>query len=447
MEVENNLWDRLKWVKGGKLLLQKAEFLKVCMLTTSFPRFSGDTAGIFIYRLSSSLLERGIEIQVLSPQDNSCKHSEQWGNMAIRRFPYFYPSALQKLCYGAGILSNIKKSPILVFQVPGLLLAEGIFASLVLRKKKADVLHAHWSVPQGMVGALCKRLLGMKLVVSVHGSDVFWLNHTLLGKINRWIIDYADACTVNSKATQDLVRKISNRDDIEIIPMGVDVDLFENVKRNKRRTKRLPRERKTVLFVGRLIEVKGVEYLIRAVPKILAIHPDLELLIIGSGPEKSRLVKLAEILNVQDSVVFKKEIPQEELPDYYCVADVVVLPSIHTRKGETEGLGVVLLEAMACGVPVVGSNVGGIPDIIKHGETGLLAAEKDPEDLADKILKLVDDKRLRKRVIENGLKLVRENFSWDVIAEKFLQVYREVMQNGKRSLPSKQIRGISGGGA
>ena len=146
-------------------------------------------------------------------------------------------------------------------------------------------------------------------------------------------------------------------------------------------------------------------------------------------------------------VVFKKQIPQEELPDYYCVADVVVLPSIHTRKGETEGLGVVLLEAMACGVPVVGSNVGGIPDIIKHGETGLLAAEKDPEDLADKILKLLDDKRLRKRVIENGLKLVRENFSWDVIAEKFLQVYKEVMQNGKRSLPSKQTRGISGGGA
>ncbi|MBW1921355.1 MAG: glycosyltransferase family 4 protein, partial [Deltaproteobacteria bacterium] len=249
------------------------------------------------------------------------------------------------------------------------------------------------------------------------------------------------------RATQKLVAGASKRDNIKIIPMGVDLGLFQERKCREKFGERSTSYEQTILFVGRLIEFKGVEYLVRAIPKIRVSYPKAKVLVIGSGPEKARLVKLAEILNVQDSVVFKKEIPQEELPDYYCVADVVVLPSIHTRKGETEGLGVVLLEAMACGVPVVGSNVGGIPDIIKHGETGLLAAEKDPEDLADKILKLVDDKRLRKRVIENGLKLVRENFSWDVIAEKFLQVYREVMQNGKRSLPSKQIRGISGGGA
>ena len=421
--------------------------MKVCLLTSSFPRFRGDSAGAFIYHLAKALREKEVDIDVVCPHDPGSRYFDIWDRVRIRRVPYSYPLGVQKLCYGAGILNNIRKNPVLVFQVPGLFFAEAAFASLVISKGKADILHAHWSVPQGMVGALCKRLLGVKLVISVHGSDVFGFRHPTLSKINGKVISCADACTVNSRATQKLVAGASKRDNIKIIPMGVDLGLFQERKCREKFGERSTSHEQTILFVGRLIEFKGVEYLVRAIPKIRVSYPKAKVLVIGSGPEKARLVKLAEILNVQDSVVFKKEIPQEELPDYYCVADVVVLPSIHTRKGETEGLGVVLLEAMACGVPVVGSNVGGIPDIIKHGETGLLAAEKDPEDLADKILKLVDDKRLRKRVIENGLKLVRENFSWDVIAEKFLQVYREVMQNGKRSLPSKQIRGISGGGA
>ena len=118
--------------------------------------------------------------------------------------------------------------------------------------------------------------------------------------------------------------------------------------------------------------------------------------------------------------------PQTELPGLYSAADVFVLPSIVNDRGETEGLGVVLLEAMACGTPVIGSDVGGIPDIVKDEETGLLARQKDPDDLASKILRVFEDQNLRQRMIEKGLAFVRMNFSWRSVADRFLNLYQKV---------------------
>jgi glycosyltransferase involved in cell wall biosynthesis len=108
-----------------------------------------------------------------------------------------------------------------------------------------------------------------------------------------------------------------------------------------------------------------------------------------------------------------------------------VLPSIVNQKGETEGLGVVLLEAMACGLPVIGSDVGGIPDIIIDGETGLLARQKEPGSLAEKITKIFSDAPLRRKLVENGYQMVEKNFSWDTISEKFIEIYQEVLNRSR----------------
>ena len=155
---------------------------------------------------------------------------------------------------------------------------------------------------------------------------------------------------------------------------------------------------------------------------------------VGSGPEKRKLMQLSAELEIINRVVFIDEVLQDDLIPLYSMADILALPSVIDVTGETEGLGVVLLEAMACKVPVIGSNVGGIKDIIIDGETGLLAEQKNSDSLAEKIGKLLLDEQLRKKVIENGFKLVKEKFTWEAISDRFMNIYMEVIKEGKNGL-------------
>lgn len=398
------------------------------MLTSSFPRFKGDPAGIFIYNLSMQLIKKEIDIEVIAPHDHGCKFTENWDELRIHRFPYFYPSKYQRLCYGAGILQNIKHSLLAMVQLPFLSIAEILYSLFIIRKCKADLIHAHWCLPQGLTGVICSRIYGIPCVTTIHGSDVYGLKIPFLNSLNARVIKDADACTANSKRTAQASREISGREDIDIIPMGIDPDLFTKsfdveVLRNKYEI-----EGESILFVGRLIDWKGIDDLINAVPKILKKYPRTKLLLVGEGPFKGKLVKLSKSLDVTNNILFIGEVSQEKLLQYYSLANVFVLPSMINYRGETEGLGVVLLEAMACGIPVVGSNVGGIPDIISDGETGLLANQKDPDDLAQKIIRLLADEDLRKRIIDNGLKFVKKNFSLEVIADRFIRIYQDRIQ-------------------
>ena len=231
-----------------------------------------------------------------------------------------------------------------------------------------------------------------------------------------------------------MVYHIAGIKDTQVIPMGVDTNLFSRAEKVDITRKKYEIDGDVLLFVGRLIRVKGVYYLIKALPKVLKRYPKTKLLIVGSGPEKRRLIQLCAELTIINSVVFINEVLQEDLIPLYSMADLLVLPSIMDITGETEGLGVVLLEAMACGVPVIGSNVGGIKDIIIDGETGLLSEQKNSDSIAEKIIQLLSDEQLRKKVIENGFKLVKDNFTWEAISDRFLNVYLEVIKKGSHEL-------------
>jgi glycosyltransferase involved in cell wall biosynthesis len=397
--------------------------LRILVLTSSFPRFPGDSSGVFILSLCKELQKLGIELEVVAPHDHGCERHELWGRIRISRFPYFYPPKLQRLCYGAGILKNMKESTLALMQPPFFLLAELSCAFWIAQKRKFDLVHAHWSIPQGFIGLFLKRLGGIPCVTSLHGSDVYGLGAALLRGLNRRVILGSDACTANSRATAAVAHRVSGRKDISVIPMGVNVDFFKSA---HSWTNNGP----NILYAGRLIEVKGVQYLIEALPRVLEMHPRAKLIIVGSGPLKSRLLELSGRLHLQNQVQFIDDVPQEELVRYYSMADVFVLPSVITDEGETEGFGVVLLEAMACGVPVIGSAIGGIPDIIEDGETGLLAQQKNPGDLAEKINRALADKELHQRLSRRGHDFVKERFSWPLIAKKYLEVFTSVLEKG-----------------
>ncbi|MBW2019667.1 MAG: glycosyltransferase family 4 protein [Deltaproteobacteria bacterium] len=401
--------------------------MKVCILTTSFPRFKEDSAGIFIYNLSCWLSKRGIKIEIISPHDYGCKYSETWDGIRIHRFPYFYPHRYQRLCYRAGILQNIKRDILAMIQLPPFIIAQILYSLWIIKKGNFDVIHAHWLLPQGLIGIFCKGIFKIPCITTIHGSDIYGFKSPWLKALNAKVIKYSDICTANSKATARAARKICERKNVEIIPMGVEhINLFGKSSNAGIMRRALGINGRVVLFIGRLIDLKGVDYLIKALPHVLQRCPDIKVLLVGSGPQKEYLVKLSKDLGLGNSVFFLDKVPPEETLKFYSLASLFVLPSIVNERGETEGLGIVLLEAMASGVPVIGSNVGGIPDIIKDGETGLLARQKDHNDLAKKMIRLLTDEELRNKLIENGFESIKEGFSWEVISDRFIKIYQEV---------------------
>ena len=408
--------------------------MKILTLASTFPRYRGHFAANFIYELAKGLKKKGFEIIVLTPHHPDTKLKEEVDGLKIYRFPYFYPLKYQTLYRDDfGFVYNFKRSNLAKIQAPFFFLSELFSAIRIIRKEKIDVIHSHWLVPQGLVGAICKKVFGIPHVTTVHGADINTIKKLeilsgkkskILSGIFSFVLHNSDKINANSSYTKSIVLSIDGRvkNKIEIIPMGVDINRFKheddiNIKEDFD-------AEYLILSVGRLIDWKGTKYLITAMKEIIKKIPNAKLVIGGIGPEKENLEKLTEELKLKNNVIFTGYIEDIDLLKYYASSDIFVLPSINLN-GHTETLGVVLLEAMACGTPVIGSNVGGIPDIIKDGYNGFLVSEKSPEDLADKIIELLSNKELAEEFATNGLKTVQEKFSWISVTERFIEVYEE----------------------
>jgi glycosyltransferase involved in cell wall biosynthesis len=177
-----------------------------------------------------------------------------------------------------------------------------------------------------------------------------------------------------------------------------------------------------LLFVGRLVEKKGLAYLFEAMPAILASYPQAKLSVVGSGPEEHRLRSLARELGISDKVVFEGAIPNVDLPRLYRRATVFVAPSVIAKSGDQEGLGLVLAEALACECPVVAFDLPAIREVVIDGVTGLTARERDSSDLASKVIKLLDNPDLRKHLAREGRRHVLTRFDWEVISSRYTRL-------------------------
>ncbi len=390
---------------------------KVLVLTSTFPRWAKDSTSVFVYELSRRLAEYGNNILVLAPHHHGAEHTQRMGQLTIIRFRYFVPERLQKLAYGAGIIPNMKSSWLAKLQAPFFLITGLIAAGNAARHFKPELIHAHWIIPQGLAAAVLKKMLGIPFIATVHGSDLFPITNPLLKSLQHFVLKNCDICTVNSKATEkEIMKRFPDAGKkILTIPMGVDVREFSSKKRKKKKGF-------TVLFVGRLNEQKGIKYLIAAMSIVKLSHPKARLVVIGEGDYMEEMKDLAKSLKISGSVEFLGGLPHGEVINHYIAADLFVLPSVESKMG-TEGLGLSILEAMAAKVPVIGTSTGGIKYIIKDGHNGILARQKDPEDLARCITKLLADRKLRAKCTANAFKFVRENYTWVSVARKFQKLY------------------------
>ena len=390
---------------------------KVLVLTSTFPRWKNDTTPPFVYILSK-LISKYYKLTILAPHSHSASKKEKIGNMDIQRYQYFI-SKHQKLAYNSGIIHNVKNSLLAKIQIPFFLLFQFIKSNEILLENNIELIHTHWLIPQGLMGLLLKLIYNKPLIVTIHGSGFLPLKNKESKKLQQFILDNADIITINSQtAKKELFSRFPNinKNKIKLIPMGVDTNIFkpQPIKKNNNIN---------ILFVGRINEQKGIEYLIESL-KILK-NKKIKLLIIGEGIYKKKLIKLINKLNLKKQVEFLGSKNQKDIAYYYNLADLFVLPSVTTKAG-IEALGLVLIEAMACKTPVIGSSSGGIKDIITNNDTGLIFQEKNSDELSKQILKILKNKKIRNKLSNNGYNFAKNNFDWNIISNKFITIYNNL---------------------
>jgi glycosyltransferase involved in cell wall biosynthesis len=239
------------------------------------------------------------------------------------------------------------------------------------------------------------------------------------------VVKLADRIVATTKSYAKTSPVLSNMlERIVIIPCGVDTKRFSPDHSFQGKKTKHKSSSPRILYVGKLIHYKGVDALIKAFKTVLAKFPNCSLMIAGDGEKRYELMDLAKKLELGDRVIFAGWVPDKWLPHYYCTSDLLVLPSIESRR---EAFGMVLLEAMACGIPVIASDIPGPEEVVNSKEIGLLAPPGNAEKLAQAIIDLLHDNRLtEKRARVHAL--VKKRYDWSVIANSYENLYKDLLK-------------------
>ena len=388
---------------------------KILVTTSTFPRWENDPEPAFVYELSRRL-RSCFDVTILSPRSPGCKKQETMAGLRVIRYPYFFKKWENLATHSGGILSRLRANPLNYFMVPFFVLGQVWAMMRLLRRENYDLIHAHWIIPQGVVAVAAMILSGNRipLVCTSHGADLFALRGKLFQSTKRWVLDHCKAVTVVSRAMLQIVLDMGvESEKVQVIPMGVDLQKFFVPNHQ------VIRNRKELLFVGRLVEKKGLNVLLEAMPKVLARYPDVRLTVAGSGPLESQLREQCRTLDISENVDFLGMVPQAELPGLYQRAAMSVFPFIEAESGDQEGFGLVMIEAMGCGCPVIASHLPAIHDSVTHGKNGLLVPPGNPGILAKTIIKLISDPDLAEKLGMEAGKRVLKCFDWEVIGRKY----------------------------
>jgi glycosyltransferase involved in cell wall biosynthesis len=390
--------------------------MKIGVITSVYPEFKGDPHGIFIHRLMREISKQGHDVYILAPYSGG-KTDYILDGINVEKFNYFYPKRFQRLCGRSGMIDNVKEGIFVKFQFLTFILFNVIYSCRKLNHM--DIVHVQWPIPNGLGALFLKIFYKIPYINTIHGEEVYLSKryHTTL--ILKLLVHHSSKTLTNSSGTFEVCLESGlKREKLGIIPFGVDTSFFRPINNQK------DNDIFQILSVGYLIERKGFEYLIKAVKAVLEVHDNVKLIIVGSGPLETKLKTLIIDLKLENNIQIINNVTDGDLLELYNDSDLFVLPSIVDSQGNTEGLGVVLLEAMACKLPVIGSYIGGIPDIVHDGETGLLVPEKDILEISRAIIKLIENEDLRGIIAFKGYKMVKDRFSWEQIANKYINSYK-----------------------
>ena len=393
---------------------------KILVIGSVYPRFHEDAEVPWLRTSIAYLKKAGLDIQVLAPAYKGLKSHEIDG-IKVNRFRYA-PANWEFLTHEEGAPSKMANKPWLqLLAIPYII--SGFFKCIqICRRWKPDIIHAHWPFPHAYIALGAAKLFKIPLVLNFHGAELLLIRKKKWVKpLLKFAIKQAQAVFANSSFTAGKIKALRNVD-VEWSPYGTTLE------KGVRSVKPHPVNGKfKILFVGRHIERKGICYLIEAakyLPRDL-----FEIRIVGVGDLTEQLHVIANDVKQSNpdsaEIIFTGKLSPEALANEYKTANVFTLPAIVDSKGDTEGLGVVLIEAMELGLPVVASNVGGIPDVVVDGVSGILVPEKDPKALADAYKRLAESSEFTEKILAGAQQRIDECFSWDKIIERQVAVYEK----------------------
>jgi glycosyltransferase involved in cell wall biosynthesis len=406
---------------------------KLLVLTSTYPRWSGDTEPAFVKQLSE-LLSGSYEVHVLAPHCQGSNRVEDLGDgIQIFRFRYA-PDSWERLAYNGGVLENLKRNKSLYLLVPVFMLVQFVAAIKLCRDHQYTCIHAHWLIPQGLI-AVCLNLFlttPPKLLLTSHGADLFGLQGRFFRRLKQWVLGRADHTTVVSHAMRDKVLELGiPANKVSVKSMGADLQHLFRIDKNLDKL----RDRQKLIFVGRLVEKKGVSVLVEAFAKLVQRYPGLQLEIVGDGPEGPGLEVLASKLGLRKNILFVGQLKNDCIPARLQQASIAVVPSVVALSGDQEGLGLVLIEALGCGCSVVASDLPAIQDVIQDEVTGLLAKSGDSDSLAKCIERLIEQPALAKKLAEAGRASILERFDWQGVGVGYNSLIASLIE--KPNLESK----------
>lgn len=397
----------------------------VVMVTTSYPRFPGDSVGTFMEPIAKGLAARGHEIHIVAPWHPAITRGREEDGVYFHFFKYAPLPALNVFGYAQGMHADVRLRAAAWTAAP-LAMAAGAFKAMrVAQKRRATIMHGHWVVPGGAIAAISRPAL--PLVVSLHGSDVFVAERVALAKrVAGRVFRRAGSVTACSSdlATRAIALGAAP-DRMDVIPYGVDTAKFApdpSARAECRAHLGLSLDAPLIFTAGRLVRKKGFEYLIDALP---LLHPRTSpvLAIAGTGDLAGELSDRARTAGVAERVRWLGDLPQGQVARWLAAADVAVVPSVHDASGNVDGLPNTVMEALASGTPLVATPVGGIGSVVENGRTGLLVSEQSPAELAAALTALLEKPSLRADLGGRARTAVQGRYGWAHVARRFEAAY------------------------
>lgn len=395
--------------------------MKILNISHMYPSTFNEVAGVFVHEQVNALVKQGCEVKVISPVPwapfpinrlsakwkaySQIPFQSNWDGIDVYHPRYLvFPGAVLFASSGQRMYRGIAR------------LADGIHRGFPF-----DLIHAHVALPDGFAGMRLKEEYHKPLIVTIHGQDLQVTLHrnARCKKALMKVFAQADRIIVVSTKLKGIAQaEFGHKEKVIVINNGIDP---EKLRSGADGLTFSHSERETILSVSNLVASKGIDLNLIAISKLVQKHPGLKYVVIGDGLEMENLVKLAANSGLTDRAEFLGRLPHKEVLEYIAMADIFSLPSWR------EGFGVVYLEAMAHGKPVIACRGEGIEDVVTNGETGLLAKPRDVDTLVEAIDFLLSNPEKAKAMGERARKLVLENYTWEKNAEKTIKVYKEVL--------------------